>query len=193
MACLIFYLCGMIDGLVIARVLDKLLAKGKRASVSSAIGSARTAKDRLVALLGKTVSVLLVVVLMYGGAAAAADAPNATLTIAINNCDNQQGHVLVRLFAKDNAANFGFDKPSTQELATAIDSNGSSVATFSQLPVGEYAVVAYHDNDDSKRMETNFFGLYKKRYGFSGGARSADYNAAKFTLTSDSKIFITLH
>lgn len=39
------------------------------------------------------------------------------------------------------------------------------------LPYGEYAIAVYHDANKNGKLDTNFLGIPKERYGFSNNAR----------------------
>lgn len=40
---------------------------------------------------------------------------------------------------------------------------------FTHVPTGEYAIIAFHDEDSSGVLEHNFLGLPNEPLGFSGG------------------------
>jgi uncharacterized protein (DUF2141 family) len=103
----------------------------------------------------------------------------ATLNVEVVGAKNDQGHVAVAVFA----APEGFPKDdgrAIRRLRAPIDAaRRSSTVTLADLPAGEYAVSVFHDDDDSGVLETNFFGLPLKGYGFSNNPRPA-MRAARF-------------
>lgn len=54
------------------------------------------------------------------------------------------------------------------------------------LPYGEYAIAVYHDVNVNGKLDTNFLGIPKERYGFSNNARGrfgpAKWKDAKFSV-----------
>ena len=150
-------------------------------------------RQRVLARLGLAVVCLAFTSFFSATSVIAADQlQTATLTVIVYNCENQSGHVVARLFTTQQAKTFGFEKDGSIEQIGSIDSNNSSKLVFAKLPVGDYALSVFHDYNDSLKMETTLFGLYKKRYGFSGGATKADFSAAKFSFNNDQLIYVTL-
>lgn len=77
------------------------------------------------------------------------------------------GLVMVALY--DSAA--AFDGGSSSPVAaTAISASGPVVATFENLPAGDYAVKAFHDVNGDGQMNTNPFGMPTEPYAFSNNA-----------------------
>jgi uncharacterized protein (DUF2141 family) len=105
-----------------------------------------------------------------------------TLTIIISNFRNNEGKASVALFNQEEAF------PKLQEKAVGIlyvpINNKKSVAVFENLPDGEYAVSVFHDENNNKKMDTNFFGIPKEGVGASNNARGhfgpPKYHDAKF-------------
>ena len=71
-----------------------------------------------------------------------------------------------------------------------------SVVVFKDLPKGEYAVSFVHDENNNKKMDTNFFGIPKEDYGCSNNATGfmgpPKYNDAKFLLSENKTINIKI-
>lgn len=65
------------------------------------------------------------------------------------------------------------------------------MAVFQNLPAGEYAVSVYHDENNNKKMDTNFFGIPKEGVGASNNARGhlgpPKYKDAKFLFNGKSQ------
>jgi uncharacterized protein (DUF2141 family) len=91
-----------------------------------------------------------------------------SLIVIITKFKNNRGHVNVTVFNSDN----GFPKSGKglQTLYLPINDN-SVTAEFTDLSVGDYAVSVYHDENDNKRMDTNFFGIPKEGVGTSNNAK----------------------
>jgi uncharacterized protein (DUF2141 family) len=97
----------------------------------------------------------------------AAFAPGAgTLVVNVEGLRSDRGTAIVSVFAGPQ----GFPDEiaasvRTEYLAIAA---GRAVATFADLPYGEYAVSVLHDEDGDGRMATGLFGLPREGFGFSG-------------------------
>ncbi|MGD9538425.1 MAG: DUF2141 domain-containing protein [Alphaproteobacteria bacterium] len=108
-------------------------------------------------------------VLAFGLAtSAAADADAASLTVTVRNARNAAGIITVSVFNSeatflDNDLEFAsIDVPARP---------GDIPVVFEGLPPGTYAVAAFHDENVSGSVDTNFLGIPTEGYGFSNGAR----------------------
>ena len=72
---------------------------------------------------------------------------------------------------------------------TAISASGRVVATFENLPAGDYAVKAFHDVNGDGEMNMNPFGLPTEPYAFSnnavGNMGPARWSAARFAVSGE--------
>ncbi|HEX5653349.1 MAG TPA: DUF2141 domain-containing protein [Chitinophagaceae bacterium] len=113
-----------------------------------------------------------------------AAAPQESLTIRISNLRTNKGHVLISLF-KDGE---GYpDKPEKAFRKERLPINANqSIARFSSLPAGDYAIAILHDENDDLKMNTNFIGLPKEGYGFSNNVMGSfgppSFHKAKFSI-----------
>lgn len=102
------------------------------------------------------------------------------LIINFTGFDNDEG--IVRVALSNSAANYLEDK-SFKAISSNIKDKLASVE-FNDLPFGEYAVSAYHDEDNDEELGTGMFGIPTEGYGFSNNARGsfgpAEYEDAKF-------------
>ena len=96
----------------------------------------------------------------------AAPASAVDLTVAIENVGSASGAVRAALFV--NPADFP-GKPSQAQSVPAAP--GRMAVTFRSLPPGRYAVSAYHDINDNKKLDTGLFGRPTEPVGFSRDAR----------------------
>ncbi len=72
-----------------------------------------------------------------------------------------------------------------------------AVVIFSNVPVGEYAISLFLDENDNEELDTGLFMIPQEPYGFSNNARKrfgpADFEDAKFSVesgTTEQKITI---
>jgi uncharacterized protein (DUF2141 family) len=49
--------------------------------------------------------------------------------------------------------------------------DGRAVASFHDLPYGDYAVAVFHDKNGDQQLNTNFLGMPTEPYGFSNDSR----------------------
>ncbi|HEU0201625.1 MAG TPA: DUF2141 domain-containing protein [Burkholderiaceae bacterium] len=115
----------------------------------------------------------------FGARAAAAD-----LTVEVNGVTSAGGEVAVALFnnADEFPAKFAHGKRVKAEGKTAV-------VVFKDLPPGRYAVSAYHDANENKKLDRGLFGIPKEPYGFSQEARGfggpPEFRDAAFELPAD--------
>ncbi len=98
---------------------------------------------------------------------AAAAAHAGDLTIEVKLPDQRQGAVRAALFDKAE----GFPRGRPLRTATAQSVQGKALLQFADLPLGDYAVTAFLDENSNARLDTNLFGLPTEPYGSSRNAR----------------------
>ncbi|MFI4988985.1 MAG: DUF2141 domain-containing protein [Alphaproteobacteria bacterium] len=105
------------------------------------------------------------------------------LTITVENVRNDNG--VVRLSVYASRAEWP-DKSTKDHDQVKPARPGSMVFKF-DVPPGIYAVNAYHDETNSNKFATNFFGMPLEGYGFSNDVRpklsAPSFNSAAFELT----------
>jgi uncharacterized protein (DUF2141 family) len=109
----------------------------------------------------------------------AQDAASVTLTFETGA---RTGKVMVALF--DSEAAYSGGRP---VAAAAVDASGPVVATFENLPAGDYAVRAFHDLNGDGEMNTNPFGIPTEPFAFSNNAPAnmgpARWDRARFAVS----------
>lgn len=98
--------------------------------------------------------------------AVSASASAATVQVRIDGVRSDKGVVQV---AVCDEANYRKDCRLT---ATAPARAGSVTVDVANVPSGAWAVLAYHDENSNKKLDTNFVGMPTEGYGFSNGAAS---------------------
>jgi len=114
-----------------------------------------------------------------------------TVTINFEGMKSNKGSLFVAVYdSKDNFLN----KRLKGTIAKIIDNKVT--VTLKDIPVGEYAVSAFHDANDNKKMDTNFFGIPKEPIGVSNNATGfmgpPKYKDAKFTVNKNITLSITV-
>lgn len=135
---------------------------------------------------------LLITAFIFSGlSATSAQEETFNLTVNIAGLASDDGSLMVAVYNKKEDF---LKKQFKGDIAKIKDKK--SVVTFKDLPKGEYAVSFVHDENDNKKMDTNFFGIPKEDYGCSNNARGfmgpPRYDDAKFLLEEDKSISIKL-
>ena len=80
--------------------------------------------------------------------------------------------------------------------AVTVAASGAVVATFENLPAGDYAVKAFHDVDGDGEMDTNPFGMPTEPYAFSnnavGNMGPARWDRARFAVSGETTQTISI-
>lgn len=112
----------------------------------------------------------------------------APLTVVTEGLRNSQGRVAVAVFASEQGFPKENDKAVQRMFVPIRDSSSDASIVIPDLPSGNYAIAVFHDNDKSGKLETSFFGVPRKGYGFSNNVvpslRSASFEEASFSLPS---------
>lgn len=118
-----------------------------------------------------------------------------TLTVHVKGLRNTKGVLYFSLFKSET----GFpDKPENALQKGKIFplQATSGTFTFSNIPSGTYAVSVFHDEDNNAEMKTNVMGIPLEGTAVSNDAKGKfgppKFADAKFTLTGDQKITITM-
>lgn len=126
-------------------------------------------------------------------AAPALAQPNDNTVVLTFETGARTGMVMVALY--DSAA--AFDGRNGVAVAqTAISASGRVVATFANLPAGDYAVKAFHDVNGDGEMNTNPFGMPTEPYAFSnnavGNMGPARWDRAHFAVSGETAQTISI-
>ncbi len=91
------------------------------------------------------------------GVALAEDTPTATLTVKVTGLRSEKGKVKVALHATKDTFPTKRDKV---YAGLTIPVNGhQATAIFPELPPGDYAVAAFHDEDNDGRLDRSVIGI----------------------------------
>lgn len=111
------------------------------------------------------------------------------LSVTITNLSSNEGRILLGVYNSE--ANFL--KKTFKGDVLKIENNTATVL-IKGLPEGEYAVSYVHDENNNKKMDTNFIGIPSEDYGCSNNATGfmgpPKYNDAKFMLKENKAISI---
>ncbi len=74
---------------------------------------------------------------------------------------------------------------------------GDTVTTqLPDIPAGEYALTLFHDKNDNGKLDTNFLGIPKEKYGFSNNPKvrfkAPGFDKCSFTVEGDTEVKIKM-
>ena len=109
------------------------------------------------------------------------DKNTGNLIIVVTGIENDDGEVLIAV--SNSRENYESNDTAFVGAKFKIK-NRKAEYTFEELPVGEYAIKLFHDENMDGELDSNFLGIPTEDYGFSNNARGtfgpADYDDAKF-------------
>jgi uncharacterized protein (DUF2141 family) len=89
-------------------------------------------------------------------------AEQSSITVNLSGVRSQKGNVVVCLWGKENK-DFPICSTAGAYKSTTLKANNSSlVASFQNIPSGEYAVSAFHDENGDGKLNTNWMGMPKE-------------------------------
>lgn len=117
----------------------------------------------------------------------------ADLTVKITNIKEAKGNIVIGIFDKAEA----FPTESKQLKQIVIPVTGETVTkTISSLPNGDYAVAVFHDKNENKACDRNFFGIPKEGFGFSNNfspkVKAPSFSDVKVGISGNTNMCIKL-
>ncbi|WP_299313548.1 DUF2141 domain-containing protein [uncultured Aquimarina sp.] len=89
-----------------------------------------------------------------------------SIQISITNIKSDEGNIRIGLYnGEDN-----FYKKTYKSIAIKAK-KGSLTVTLDDIPDGTYAISLFHDENDNKKLDTNFFKIPNEPYGTSNNAK----------------------
>jgi uncharacterized protein (DUF2141 family) len=89
-----------------------------------------------------------------------------SLTITVSNVRSSKGHIVVDICPKDR-----FLEDGCAAHGEAPARAGTTSVTVANIPAGQYAVQAFHDENSNGDIDRAMFGIPKEGVGFSRNAR----------------------
>lgn len=116
-----------------------------------------------------------------------------TISVHIKNVDSTKGHVNVAVYNSDDSF-LSFDDVLKTKSVPAH--KGVVNLLIEDLPMGEYALAVFHDENANGKLDTNWLGIPKEKVAFSKAKMKAfgppKYKECAFKVTSDYEISIDL-
>ena len=133
---------------------------------------------------------LAIVIMMF---ATSVFAQSGTIVVTIKGIENNTGNIKIGLYNSESTFPTYGEHFKGAELKA--DKSGVSY-TFENIPAGTYAVAVWHDENDNKEMDKNFFGSPSESYGFSGNIYGSfgppDFDEVSFKVISNKKTTINI-
>jgi uncharacterized protein (DUF2141 family) len=135
--------------------------------------------------------ILIIAIIFSGVFATNAQEETYNLTVHISGLDSNKGTLLVGVY---NTKESFLKKPFKGDIVKIIAKK--AMVIFKNIPKGEYAVSFIHDENNNKKMDTNFIGIPKEDFGCSNNARGfmgpPKYEDAKFMFEENKTIDIKI-
>ncbi|WBX70412.1 DUF2141 domain-containing protein [Tenacibaculum retecalamus] len=107
-------------------------------------------------------------------------AQNKEIQVTVVNATSDLGKISYALYTKDN-----FRKKPIK-VASTIIKEGKSTVVFKDVPLGEYAVICFHDKNNNGKMDFKPNGMPLEDYGSSNNVinpyEPPQYEQSKFTV-----------
>ncbi len=121
----------------------------------------------------------------------AAEEQTGTIVVTIDALRNCDGNIRVALWASENG--FLRDPDSAFRRVMSVIEGETVEFVFTDIPFGEYAVSAFHDENEDGNHNKNFLGKPTEGYCISNGARGGlfgppGFDDASFTLETEELI-----
>ena len=147
--------------------------------------------NRPAGMVGFLKAALVAIALTAAWVVVARAEDGGTLEVTVDNVRKPSGSVRIAVCTQDT-----FLKPDCPFHGSAPARTGSVVVRVTGLPPGTYAVQAYQDEDDSRRIKRSLLGIPEEGFGFSRDAPtslgSPSFSSAAFQM-SPGAVRIGLH
>jgi len=131
---------------------------------------------------------LVIPAMLLGGSSVHAGEPKGvSITAEVSGMRNNKGMVLAALFCKEDG--FPDGNKACRRTGSKIKNKRARVV-FNNVPNGVYAVSLIHDENNNRKLETNWIGIPDEGVAVSRNATGTmgppDYDDAKFTVRDKS-------
>lgn len=121
-------------------------------------------------------------------------AQGRTLTVEVDSVDSTRGVVGVLVFKS--AQGWPEDNASAFRSKAVPAQIGTVTVAIPDLPPGDYAVVALHDENQNRQLDRNWMGQPKEQWGMSNNPAAhfsaPNFSQARFAFAADSTIHVHL-
>jgi len=113
-----------------------------------------------------TLAKIIIILLLSQSLINAQETKGQDITVKIENLNNNTGHIYMSLYNTETS----FLNKGYKSTISSIENNSCEV-TFEDVPTGVYAISFFHDENENKKMDSNFLGIPNEDYGCSNNAR----------------------
>jgi len=109
---------------------------------------------------------ILTLMMLVLGVNTNAQTSNSNLLVTVSNISTtQEGTIFIGIYNNKDL----FPVVGKEIKGKYVEVNGKSSITirFDDLPTGTYAIAIFHDNNNNKKLDKNWFGVPTEGYGFS--------------------------
>jgi uncharacterized protein (DUF2141 family) len=128
--------------------------------------------------------IILIAVLFLSGILSSLAQDKHTITLNFEGMKSDKGSLFIALY---NTEDSFLKKPIKGTIVKIVDKKATVI--LKDIPASVYAVSAFHDVNNNKKMDTNFFGIPKEPTGMSNDAKGfmgpPKYVDAKFEVSKN--------
>ncbi len=117
----------------------------------------------------RTVRTIAYLLMGMAGQGALADELTGIVMVELSGLQGATGNIYIAVYDSDSTW-LGDEAVMHQKVVIAESLDGELVRTELQLPLGDYALSAFYDQNDDGELDTNFIGLPKEPIGLSNNA-----------------------
>jgi uncharacterized protein (DUF2141 family) len=115
---------------------------------------------------------------------------NTQPNLVVSHLENKSGKLFIGWY--DSEENFEDKKDPVFTKVVEVKNQSEISIPFDNIPVGKYAISIFLDENGNKKMDKNFIGIPKEKYGFSNNVipatRAANFEEAVFEIDKKTKM-----
>jgi len=113
------------------------------------------------------------------------------ITVQITGFESKRGNCIVTLF--NNSQCFGANDKGVSQVKKAITKAKTCTVVFKNMPKGNYAIIAFHDENTNRALNTNILGMPKEGVGSSNNHKGKpSFDKSKFILQANKSVKIKI-
>lgn len=121
----------------------------------------------------------------------------SSITVSVAGVRSQSGSIMVCLWRQQDNNFPVCSSTAAMQYITAQPNDSSAAVTFQNVPAGEYAVSAFHDENQNGTLDRGFMGRPEEGIGFSnmtaqGGQGRPTFDKAKFAVNGQRSVALSL-
>lgn len=90
----------------------------------------------------------------------------ANISAQIAGFNTNTGTVRLTLFEEKQKNNFPNKSEKASYTSNTTIINGAAIISFKNVPAGNYAIFVYHDSNNNQKLDHNWIGLPKEKFGY---------------------------